>query len=89
MPKKFRDLNGKLWKSHQCMSNFDAKCSHGEFVEIEDLTKETIYDRVESKLIDRVCEFRKLHPNLKVGEIQRPLIIGGIADGVFEVDVEY
>lgn len=48
-----------------------------------------LYDRNETKLIERVCSLRVIHPNLKVGEIQRPLILGGIADGVFEVDVEW
>ncbi|UVF62474.1 hypothetical protein [Nitrososphaeria virus YSH_922147] len=51
--------------------------------------KETLYDRNETKLIERVCELRKIHPEIKVGEIFRPLIIGGVSDGVFEVEVEY
>ena len=51
--------------------------------------KQTIYDRNESKLIQQVCEYRKLYPDITVGKIQRPLIIGGISNGVFQVDVEY
>ena len=51
--------------------------------------KQTVSDRDEFKLIDRICELRKQYPNLKVGEIQRPLIIGRVSDGVFEVEVEY
>lgn len=53
------------------------------------MTQNTLYDRNEFKLIERVCQLREQYPNLKVGEIQRPLIIGGIADGVFEVEIEY
>lgn len=50
---------------------------------------ETLYDRDETKLIDRVIQLRKQYPNLKVGEIQRPLILGGVSDGVYEVVVEW
>ena len=51
--------------------------------------KETLCDRDEYRLIDRIIQFRETYPNLKVGEIQRPLIIGGVSDGVFEVEIEY
>ena len=56
---------------------------------MKQITKETIYDRNEFKLIDRVCQLREIYSNLKVGEIRRPLIIGNIQDGVFEVEVEF
>ena len=52
-------------------------------------TKEILYDRDEFKLIDMVCQLREMYPNLKVGEIQRPLVLGGVSDGVYEVEVEY
>lgn len=51
--------------------------------------KEVFSDRDEFKLIDRVCKLRESNPNIKVGSIQRPLILGGVSDGVFEVEVEY
>lgn len=51
--------------------------------------KEILSDRNESKLIERLCALRESNPNIKVGEIQRPLTIGGISDGVYEVEVEY
>lgn len=47
--------------------------------------QETLYDRDEFKLIDRVCQLRETHPNLKVGEIKRPENEGL----VFEVEVKY
>ena len=50
---------------------------------------EKIYDRSEFKLIERITKFKKNHPKCKIGEIQRPLTIGGISDGVFEVEVKY
>jgi hypothetical protein len=51
--------------------------------------KQILSDRNEPKLIERINALRKSNPNLKVGEIQRPLVIGGIADGVYEVEVEF
>lgn len=51
--------------------------------------KEILSDRNETKLIERLCALRESNPNIKVGEIQRPLTIGGISDGVYEVEVEY
>jgi hypothetical protein len=51
--------------------------------------KEMLYDRDEFKLIERIISLRESYPNLKVGEIQRPLTIGGVSDGVCEVWVEY
>lgn len=51
--------------------------------------KYTLHDRDESKLVERVCSMRKSFADIKVGEIQRPLVIGGISDGVYSVEVEY
>ena len=51
--------------------------------------KETLYDKDEYKLIERITQFRETHSDLKVGEIQRPLILGGVADDVFKVEIEY
>lgn len=51
--------------------------------------KQLLSDRNESKLIERICALRESNPNIKVGEIQRPLVIGGISDGVYEVEVEF
>jgi len=51
--------------------------------------KETIYDRDESKLIERICNFRKIHPGIKVRLGERPLIIGGMSDGVYSAEIDY
>ena len=51
--------------------------------------KHTLYDRDESKLIERICSMRKSYADIKVGEIQRPLVIGGVSDGTYSVEVEY
>jgi hypothetical protein len=51
--------------------------------------KETLYDRDESKLIERICQLRKIYPNLTVQLHERPLVIGGISDGVYSARVEY
>lgn len=53
------------------------------------LHKELLSDRDELKLIERIISLRESYPNIIVGEIQRPLRIGGVSDGVFEVEVEY
>jgi len=47
--------------------------------------RETLYDRDEFKLIDRVCQLRKQNPNVIVGQIQRD----DIQDDVFEVEIEF
>lgn len=46
---------------------------------------ELISDRNEFKLIDRIVTLRKQYPNLKVGNIQRPIEISD----VYEIEVEY
>ncbi|MCV0398508.1 MAG: hypothetical protein K5785_00780 [Nitrosarchaeum sp.] len=51
--------------------------------------KQVLSDRDEFKLIERICKLRESHPHIKVGEIQRPLVLGGVADGVYEVEVEF
>jgi len=51
--------------------------------------KEILSDRNESKLIERINALRESHPDLKVGEIKRPLVIGGVADGVYQAEVQY
>ncbi len=51
--------------------------------------KHVLNDRDEFKLIERVCSLRKSFADVKVGEIQRPLVIGGVADGTYSVEVEY
>ena len=51
--------------------------------------KETIYDRDELKLIERLCELREMHPNMKVVLGERPLVLGGVSDGVYSAEVEY
>ncbi len=50
---------------------------------------ETLYDRDEFKLIERVCQLREAFPNLKVGEIKRPYNTVGFNGDVFEVEVDY
>lgn len=49
-----------------------------------ELQKQTLYDRNESKLIERICDLRKQYPHLKVGQIQRPFT----SDEVYEVEIE-
>jgi hypothetical protein len=51
--------------------------------------KETLYDRDESKLIERICELRKIYPKMTVTLMERPLVIGGVSDGVYSARVEY
>ena len=51
--------------------------------------EDILYDRNEFKLIERIEKFKKKHPKCKIGEIQRPLTLNGIADGVFEVMIKY
>lgn len=51
--------------------------------------KETIYDRDEFKLIERICNLRERHPDLKVVLGQRPLVIGGMSDGVYSAEIDY
>jgi len=51
--------------------------------------KDTLYDRNESKLIDKVCQLRETNPNLKVGEMKRPDCTPGFTGMVFEVEIEY
>lgn len=52
-------------------------------------TKDTLYDKDEFKLIDRVCQTREIYPDLKVGKIQRPNETLGFSGNVFQVDIEY
>lgn len=51
--------------------------------------KETIYDRNELKLIERLCELREMYPNMKVVLGERPLILCGLSDGVYSAEVDY
>ena len=51
--------------------------------------KETLYDRDELKLIERICDLREMYPNLKVVLGERPLVLGGVFDGVYSAKVEY
>ena len=51
--------------------------------------KETIYDRNELKLIERLCELRETYPNMKVVLGERPLVLGGVSDDVYCAEVEY
>lgn len=53
------------------------------------MIKELLSDRDENKLINRIIKLRELYPHIKVGQISRPLKLGGISDGVFEVEVEF
>jgi len=53
------------------------------------LTKETLYDRDEFKLIERVCQLRETYPNIKVGEIKRPNNTSGFTGATFELEVEF
>jgi len=46
--------------------------------------KQTLYDRDEFKLIERVCNLRTENPNLKTGEIQRPFT----KDEVYWIEIE-
>jgi hypothetical protein len=55
----------------------------------DETLKEVISDRNEYKLIERLINMRTSYPNMKVGEIKRPLVVGGIADGTYDVEVEY
>ena len=47
--------------------------------------KQTLYDRDEFKLIQRVCEIRESNPDIKVSEILKPYT----QDEVYKVEVEY
>ncbi|MBM2819759.1 MAG: hypothetical protein HW410_1441 [Nitrosarchaeum sp.] len=51
--------------------------------------KKTLYDRDELKLIERLCDLRETYPNMKVMLGERPLVLGGISDGVYSAEVEY
>lgn len=44
--------------------------------------KETLYDKDEFKLIDRIVELRKNNPNLKTSDMRRD-------NEVKEIDIEY
>lgn len=46
--------------------------------------KQTLYDRNEIKLIERIVNLRRKNPSIKVGEIKRPVL----QDEVFECEVE-
>ncbi len=51
--------------------------------------KETLYDRDEFKLVERICNLRERHPDLKVVLGQRPLVIGEVSDDVYSAEIEY
>ena len=51
--------------------------------------KETIYDRDEFKLIERLCELREMYPNIKVVLGERPLVLGGVSDDVYSAEIDY
>jgi hypothetical protein len=44
-------------------------------------------DRNELKLIDRIENLRKQYGKIKVGDIKRPLVLGGEQDGNYECSV--
>lgn len=56
---------------------------------IEGVIRQTLSDRDEFKLIKRVEQLRKQHPNLKVSSYKKPVVVGGIADNVYEIEVEF
>ena len=51
--------------------------------------KETLYDRDEFKLIERICKLREMHPNMKVTLGERPLVIGGTPDDVYCAEINW
>lgn len=75
--------NSKTSYEKQIQKSFNKNLDAKAF--IKKSKKETLYDRDEFKLIDRVCKLRETNPNIKVGEIQRPIM----PDEVFEVEVQF
>jgi len=55
-----------------------TRIPHERRTRVLELMKDTLYDRDESKLIDRICQLRKIYKNLKVEEIKRPNATPGV-----------